>query len=354
MWLAKAITLAGFSLLLVSSRAPGSPDLSSRELQSEALQSGSAAPATAPPAQDTVQNSKVGASQPVITVRGLCSENGGKAVNDAARCSTNITREQFEKLMNALNPGGQAISPAGRQNLALAYVEVLAFEEAARKSGMEDSAQFREVLSWARLRTIADLYRRNLQEQFRNPSPEEIDSYYQQHLASFERVHLVRILVPREDFSGRDKNDFDKRALQAAQAAHERAAKGDDPGQIQKDVYSTLGLESPPATDLGNFRRADFLENEADEVFSLQPGEISRVQTELKSYVIYKVLSKETLPESQVKAEIAREIAQQKFKDAIKAVGDAAPAEFNEQYFGPMAPKPPLEAPVVPSRRPGR
>ena len=154
--------------------------------------------------------------------------------------------------------------------------------------------------------------------------------------------------------SGRDKNDFDKRALQAAQSAHERAAKGDDPGQIQKDAYSTLGLESPPATDLGNFRRADFLEKEADEVFSLQPGEISRVQTEPKSYVIYKVLSKETLPESQVKAEIAREIAQQKFKDAIKAVGDAAPAEFNEQYFGPMAPKLPVEAPIVPSRRPGR
>ena len=40
--------------------------------------------------------------------------------------------------------------------------------------------------------------------------------------------------------------------------------------------------------------------------------------------VIYKVLSKETLPESQVKAEIAREIAQQKFKDATQVDGASA------------------------------
>jgi protein involved in ribonucleotide reduction len=68
--------------------------------------------------------------------------------------------------------------------------------------------------------------------------------------------------------------------------------------------------------------------------------------------VIYKVISKTTLPEAQVKAEIAREIAQQKYKAAIKAVMDSAQTEFNEQYFGPMAPRPP-DAPVMP-RRSGR
>ena len=115
--------------------------------------------------------------------------------------------------MHALNPGGQTISSNGRQNLAQAYVEALAFEDAARKAGTEDTEEFREVMFWVRLRTIGDLYRRNLQEKYRTPEPEEIDSYYQQHLGSFERVHLLRILVPRESFPALTKTSSIKKRL---------------------------------------------------------------------------------------------------------------------------------------------
>ena len=272
------------------------------------------------------------------------------ADNAGNSCSKQITRKEFERLMHALNPGGQTVSSNGRQNLAQAYVEALAFEDAARKAGTEDTEEFREVMFWVRLRTIGDLYRRNLQEKYRTPEPEEIDSYYQQHLASFERVHLLRILVPRENFSGGDKNEFDKKALAAAQAARTRAVNGEALEQIQKDVYAGLGLKRPPATDLGTYQRTDFIEKEAADVFSLQPGEVGPLETEIKSYVIYKVASKETLKEAQVKADIIHEIAQQKYRDALKAVMDSAHADFNEQYFGPMAPKPPMEPPVVPRR----
>jgi len=252
--------------------------------------------------------------------------------------------------MNALNPGGQTVSTSGRQNLAQAYVEALAFADAARKAGTEDTEEFREVMFWVRLRTIGDLYRRNLQEKYRTPEPEEIDTYYQEHIGSFERVHLLRILVPRENSSGGDKNEFEKKALAAAQAARTRAVNGEAVEQIQKDVYAGLGLEQPPATDLGSYQRADFLEKEGADVFSLQPGEVSPVETEIKSYVIYKVASKETLKEEQVKADIIHEIAQKKYRDALKAVMDSTQADFNEQYFGRMAPKLPLEPPSLPRR----
>jgi len=262
-----------------------------------------------------------------------------------------ISRRDFESLMDALNPGGQAISPAGRQNLAQAYVEALTFAEAAKNAGMEDTPQFRELMMWVRLRTVADLYRRNLQEKYQTPSPEEIDAYYTEHLASFERIKLARILVPREDISVQDKTAFDQKALALATSARQRALKGEEPAQIQRDVYATLGLNAPPATELGSYRRADFVEKESAEVFALQPGEVSQVEIGPKSYVIYKVLAKETLPESQVKAEITRDISQQKFRDAIQAVTGSTHPEFNEQYFGPgMAAKPPTATPVLPVR----
>ena len=348
MWLLNILVIASgiiFSLLQASASRP----ISSSEKSNQAAegQTTSVSPKLARPADAA---SAVGETQAVITIRGLCAVGSASSGKPGNSCSKQITRKDFERLMRALNPGGQSISSNGRQNLAQAYVEALAFEDAAKKAGTEDTEEFREVMFWVRLRTIADLYRRNLQEKYRTPEPEEIDSYYQQHLASFERVHLLRILVPRENFSAGDKSEFDKKALAAAEAARTRAMKGEALEQIQKDVYAGLGLEQPPAVDLGTYKRTDFLENEAADVFSLQSGEVSPLETEIKSYVIYKVASKETLKEDQVKAEIIHEISQKKYRDALKAVMDSAQADFNEQYFGPMAPKPPIDAPAIPRR----
>ena len=287
-------------------------------------------------------------SEPVITVQGLC--RGGTDTNDAG-CNKVMTREEFENLLNAINPGGQPVSPIARRNLAQAYAELLAFEAAAKDAGMEDTAQFRELVNWLRLRTVADLYRRHLQEEFRTPSPDEIDSYYNQHLASFERVRLARILIPREDLPPVDKNEFEKKAVEAARIAQQRAAQGEDPDQIQKDVYVKLDIKAPPATDLGNFRRADLQEKESAEVFSLKPGEVSQLETEPKSYVIYKVISRDTLPKEQVKAEITREISQQKFNNALKTAIDSTHTEFNEKYFGePISVASPAKPPALPAR----
>jgi parvulin-like peptidyl-prolyl cis-trans isomerase-like protein len=348
MWLVNVLVVASgitFSLL----QTPASEQTSSHEKPGQQT-GGQASQAPLKPGISVDSASAVEDTEPVITIRGLCAQVPGRSGKPGNACTKQITRKDFERLMRALNPGGQSVSSNGRQNLAQAYVEALAFEDAARKAGTEDTEEFREVMFWVRLRTVADLYRRNLQEKYRAPGAEEIDSYYQQHLASFERVHLLRILVPRENFSGGDKTEFDKKALAAAQAARTRVVNGEALEQIQKDVYTGLGLNLPPSTDLGTYQRADFMEKEAADVFSLQPGEVSPLETEVKSYVIYKVASKETLTEAQVKEEIIREIAQQKYRDAVKAVMDSAHADFNERYFGPMAPKPPLEAPVVPRR----
>jgi parvulin-like peptidyl-prolyl isomerase len=255
-----------------------------------------------------------------------------------------MNREQFEGLVSALNPEGQTLPPNGRQNLAKTYAEYLAVEAAAKTSGLEDTLQFREFMEWVRLRAIADLYRRNVQEKYRAPSQGEIDDYYKQHFADYETVKLIRILVPRESSSAQDKSEFDKKARQAATVAQQRAVQGEDPVQIQKDAYSTLGLALPPTTDLGSRRRGELVQEEAAELFSLKPGEVSQVETEPKSYVIYKLVSKGAVPEDQVKADISKEIYQKKFRDAMKAVLDAAPAEFNQEYFGGMPAAPPSAA----------
>jgi len=290
-------------------------------------------------------------AQPVVTVHGLC-DTGSSSTGQQKTCggSRSMTRERFEALMSALNPDGQALPANARRTLAKTYAEYLAVETAVRKAGMENTPELREFLEWTRLRAITDYYRRSLQEKYKNPATEEIAAYYREHQADYERVKLARILVPRESASVKTP-EFDLKALQAAKTAQARAAKGDDPARIQQDVYSALGLAEPLPVDLGNRKRADMLPEEAKGVFSLKPGEVTQIETEPKNYVIYKVMNKDIVPLEEVKTEISRAIYQQKFREAMKAVLDAAPAEFNQEYFGaetetskvPAAPNPSLK-----------
>src|SRR5689334_21381206 len=60
----------------------------------------------------------IASDQPVITLHGLCDNK----TSSSAPCETKVTREQFDALLQAFNPGHQNITPAMRRNLAQAYV----------------------------------------------------------------------------------------------------------------------------------------------------------------------------------------------------------------------------------------
>jgi parvulin-like peptidyl-prolyl cis-trans isomerase-like protein len=277
----------------------------------------------------------VATTQPVLTVRGLCEQGSSSHARSAADpCTRVITRGQFEILMNALNPDGRGLAQDARRNLAKTYAEYLAVEAAVRRAGMDDSPEFRKLMEWTRLRATTDFFRYRLEQKYRTPPGSEIEAYYHRHLAEYERVGLARILVPRENVSASNKEAFDKKARDIASAAQARAVKGEDPQQIQNDANAALGISVSLPVNLGKRRRADLVPEEAAELFSLKAGEVSQVETESRSYVVYKVLSKDVVPLEEVKAGIAREIYQRKFKEAMKSALDAVPAELNEQYFG--------------------
>jgi hypothetical protein len=283
-------------------------------------------------------------TEPVITIRGLCGEVRHPEIkasksDKSATCETFISKKEFEDLMNAVNLGGQTVRPDTRKSFAETCANLLLFERAAEKAGLADTENFHEILRWLTLRTMADIYYRSIQDKYHAPTQSEIDAYYKGHISSFETVKLARILIPTENFAVQDKAAFEKKAQDAATAAHERAVKGDDPDQIQKEVYANLDLPAAPPTDLGIKRRPDLLASEADELFKLSSGEISQIEKEPKSYVIYKVVSKETLSEAIVQGEISKTLSQQNTNAAIQAVRDSAQIEFNPKYFGPNDPK---------------
>src|SRR5215469_6949697 len=111
--------LLGFTLIVViacgAQVAPKQP-----------AQPPSSKPSTTPAVPDTA--AAVAATAPVITVKGVCTDG---TPSSSQTCTTTVTKGQFEKLLNALNSSNQTIAPAMRRNLAHAYLELLAYVQAA-------------------------------------------------------------------------------------------------------------------------------------------------------------------------------------------------------------------------------
>jgi parvulin-like peptidyl-prolyl isomerase len=297
------------------------------------------------PQPSTSTESSVRPEDAVITLRGVCAGSGSATQEKDDSCKTVVSRRDFELLANSINLGGKPISMGARQNLAKTYAEYIVYEQPAKKAGLENSEQYEQIMRWLRLRMLTDLLREKIVEEYRTPSDAEVARYYQENVAEFERAHVARILIPRNlplPGDGKleaDKQERDKKLLAVATEARQRAVKGDDPEQIQKDVYSTLGIGAVPPTDLGKQARKDFVAEESAELFSLKPGEVSKVETELASYVIYKIISRETLSESETKDQIAREVARRNIEKANQAITQSAQPVYNEKYFGPPVPE---------------
>jgi hypothetical protein len=276
----------------------------------------------------------VAASEAVITIRKPCSADPAPLMSAGNSCTTVVTREAFEHLIESMNVAGRQLTPEFKRNLADTYAEYLALEPQATKFGLQDTQRFAEIMQWWRLRTLADLYRSSLQDQFKIPSADEIHSYYTQHIQSYQRINVSRVLIPRTLGATDEAKRADEKALEAANSARQRIANGEEPEIVQKAAYAALGHSSPPITTLGTLARSGFPPDETDELFSLDAGRVSKVESEGASYVIYKVASKDTLSENSMKDEISRQLAQDKFDRVMQSLNESAKPELNQAYFG--------------------
>jgi parvulin-like peptidyl-prolyl isomerase len=290
-----------------------------------------AAPAATKNAVDSAVT--VGPGDAVLTVHGICSTSQKALPAATEDCAVVVKRQQFDDLMRIVAPGQGAT--AVKHSLAKTYTDLLALESAAKKSGIDTSPQFLETMEWLRVRTLADLYRRSLEKESSAVSEPELDEYYHEHISQFEEAKLRRIVLPRNNFAVADKQEFEKKALQIATDIRERAAKGEDLDQLQIEAYKALDFDGPPpASEVGSRRRNALTPEVSDDVFSLKAGEISKIEKEPYSFVIYKVEGKWTQPKERVREEIVREVARRKLETALKSVTADVRAELNEKYFG--------------------
>jgi hypothetical protein len=287
---------------------------------------------------------------PVITVQGLCPAETSPAISNTVPstkdCAITVTKQQFDNLVKAFNTNNQNVTPAQRRNLGQSYVELLIFSEAAKAAGIENTPGYIEVMRVLRLKTLGDLYRNQLAEQYRTPSQQEIEDYYKTNQDKFEGAKLTRIFIPTNNpdpqATATQKQDYQKKVQQVADDIQARAAKGEEMSKLQKDAYTSLAIAAtPPTTELGLARHGAFPPKIDQEIFSHKAGEVFR-SDDGTGHMIYRVESRQSSPLESVKAEIVQQIFRQKMEAKTKELNAPVHAEYDEKYFGPpVAPTPP-------------
>jgi hypothetical protein len=279
---------------------------------------------------------------PVVTLHGVCPKDVASAKTASTKadsCETVITKEQFNRMLSGMNLAAQISNPAAMRSFAEGYSQLLALASEAEKVGAENDPRFQELMKIARIRALADSYRHSLDEKYSNPSQQEIEAYYNENISKYDSFKVDRIIVPSINPSrtpaARAEND--KKVQQLANDIRERAARGEEMQKLQDEVYKTLALPSPPKADLGMKRRGSLPVAIEKDMLALKPGEVTKLETEMSGFNIYKLRSRDTIPLEYVKAEIVRDLHQKNMEAAMKTVTGNVHPELNEQFFGPTS-----------------
>ena len=275
--------------------------------------------------------SAVGMDQPVITLKGGCEPIGD--ITPAKDCVTTVTRAQFEKMTNALQPDMAAEAKWG---FATNYGRLLIYSDAARALHLENDPNVQQIIQFVSLQVMAEGLKRRYAEQFAHPTEQQIQDYYNQDSAKYLEATLQRIIIPNKQGTGDKPAATEAEASAAAEKIRQRWVAGEDPVKLQQSAFEAAGVTggSSPETNLG-VRRPGSLPVNQESVFQLKAGEISQVYSDPAATYLYKVVSVRQIPLSEVKDSIVKTLQQQQLQDKLEAIGKSATPVLNEEYFGP-------------------
>jgi hypothetical protein len=293
---------------------------------------------------ELIPGSNLAPDAPVITIQGLC-ERPANSNATPVDCSTVVTRADFEKLVNAVQPNMPA---ANRKPFATRYVTILLLAEKAHEMGLDKNPEFDEQMYIARLQLLARQAGEKMQRDATNVPDSEISDYYQQHASDYKTISFDRIFVPKQKQNANSANELnttkgsdtsEAEMKDEADKLHARAAAGEDPTKLQQEANDLAGNKTKVTNvKVENMRKTSIPASDAA-IFDLKAGELSPVFSDATGYRIYKVTEVKDLPLASVHDEIARALQGQNMKNAYDSLQNSAKTTFDSTYFAtPAAP----------------
>lgn len=275
----------------------------------------------------------VAPDDPVITINGFCA--GPTA--QGSDCKTVVTRAQFEKLAEALQPD---MPLPLRLKVANAYARNMRMAAAAEARGLDKTPAFEEKMRFGRMQLLAQDLDHAVRAEANNISDSDFANYYEKNKSAFEETTMARIFVPysRQLPAGENDEEHKKAAVDTmtklAADLRARAAQGEDMDKLQIEAYARAGIERSTAdTKMEKVRRAT-LPPRHESVMDLKPGEVSALFSDPEgAHFIYKMISKQTLTLEEARSEIRSAISTSRYRESIKAFqGNVI---FSDAYFNP-------------------
>ena len=282
---------------------------------------------------EETRQAMVGPDDPVITINGFCRDS----VARGNACKTVISRSQFDKLADALQPG---MPLPLRLKVANTYARNLRMGAAAEARGLDKTPAFEEEMHFTRLQLLAQDLDRALRAEANNISDADFANYYEKNRSSFEQATVARIFVPHSSQIA-PANEVQKKAAadsmsKLATDLWARAFLGEDMDKLQIEAYAEAGIERTHVdTKLENVRRTT-LPQQHESVMDLKPREVSEVFSDPEgAHFIYKMIDKKTLTLDQAKPEIRSTISTGRYRDSLRTFQNDV--VFNDAYFDPPA-----------------
>ena len=348
----------GFVCLLLPLLAWGQASNSAPSAQKQTSQGTTAGSPQAKTEPQESVSSSVSPNAPVITIKGVCDPSDKRS--PALECRTEITRAEFEKVMDAVQPNMPA---RARRQFANRYATILAMSIKAKEMGLDKGPDYEEHMKLARMQVLASALNKEIQEKASEISDKEVDDYYKNDPDKFAQAELMRIYVPKTQQTPAEQDKKTPTEAQQKARAEEgaktmqaeadklraRAAAGEDFNKLQAEAFQVAGIKSPaPNTTMGNVRRNVLPPSQAS-AMDLKPGEVSPVIADQSGFFIYKLVSKGTVPLDQSREEIKGTLRSQRLQEEMKSVQESATPTLDEAYFGPEAPSHPTLQPHAPT-----
>jgi parvulin-like peptidyl-prolyl isomerase len=179
-----------------------------------------------------------------------------------------------------------------------------------------DRKLVRETTGAARPRRAIDALLR--QDLGREPGAAEVAGYYQAHRAEFSRPERARV----------------RQILTEDRATAESALREIEAGSAFEEVAKRLSRDPSAASggDQGELSRGDLPAVFADVIFSLQPGEVSRLVPAEYGFHIFQVTERqpaEVVPLEQARGEIVAKLRQERADRLLRSLVEEAGNRYN-------------------------
>ena len=277
----------------------------------------------------------------IATVSGLCA-----AGTPAENCKRTITRAEFDKLLSIVAP---ELPVENRRTVAAQYIQLLTLANEGEKQGLDKDPSFAERMRLERLRVLAQLTERKLQESSK-PSEQEVENFYAENANRFEEFSLRRIVVPKT--VGGEAKVEEMKAL--AEKIRTRAAAGEDPDKLEAEAYAAAKMPgAPPTTGLGWKRRGAMDPRHEPQIVTMKAGQLSEIIEDAQSFYIYKVDGKRMIPLASIKEDLERGLAGQMAENKVRALLGGIKVELNDAFFGPspQSASPQPQPPAAPPKK---